>query len=120
MSSPGDVEDNDPLSDRITYDNPTNTESGNRSDKAVSLSYDENEDQAPVVTAKGEGRLAEKIVELAEQNDIPLYEDEDLVELLYALDLEEQIPPSLYEVVAEVFAFVYQLNEDRKGESAEE
>jgi flagellar biosynthesis protein len=114
MSSSGDVEDELPTSDRITYRKPSPSGSESDSDKAVSLEYDQDDDGAPVVTAKGEGQLAEKIIELAEENDIPLYEDEDLVELLYTLDLEEEIPPSLYEVVAEIFAFVYRLNEDQK------
>lgn len=116
MSPPDDADDI-PVSDRITYRKPSPSGADAADQKAVSLRYDDGDDQAPVVTAKGEGRLAEKIIELAEENDIPLYEDEDLVELLYTLDLEEQIPPSLYEVVAEIFAFVYRLNEEQKQEA---
>ncbi|MFB6355368.1 MAG: EscU/YscU/HrcU family type III secretion system export apparatus switch protein [bacterium] len=110
--SPEEEQDDDrelPFSDQVIYHNPNRSE-----DKAVALNYDEEEDQAPRVAAKGEGDVAEKIIELADQNDIPIYEDEDLVEVLYSLDLDEQIPPALYEVVAEVFAFIYQLNEDQK------
>ncbi|MGM0380522.1 MAG: EscU/YscU/HrcU family type III secretion system export apparatus switch protein [bacterium] len=84
-----------------------------RLEKAVAMQYEESE-EAPRVTAKGKGEVAEKIIELAQQNDVPLYEDPDLVNLLYKLDLEEQIPSSLYEVVAEVFAFLYRLNEEQK------
>lgn len=97
--------------DEVIYDDPTGR-AAERRRKAVALGYDEEDDEAPRVKAKGEGEVAEKIIELAEREDVPLYEDEDLVELLYGLDLEEQIPPSLYEVVAEVFAFLYRLNED--------
>ncbi|MFP4687059.1 MAG: EscU/YscU/HrcU family type III secretion system export apparatus switch protein [bacterium] len=82
--------------------------------KAVAMQYEESEDEAPRVTARGSGELAEKIIELARQNQVPLYEDKDLVELLYQLDLEEQIPVSLYEVVAEIFSFLYQINEQEK------
>jgi len=95
--------------------NDKNSESGhpdsqkNSLEKAVAMQYEESE-EAPRVTAKGEGKLAEKIIELARQHEIPLYEDPDLVNLLYQLDLEEQIPVSLYEVVAEVFSFLYRLN----------
>jgi len=83
-------------------------------EKAVAMQYEENE-EAPRVTAKGKGKLAEKIIELASQHEVPLYEDPDLVNLLYQLDLEEQIPASLYEVVAEVFAFLYRLNREQNG-----
>lgn len=104
-------------SDEVVYGDPSKKSSSDRDKKAVALEYDEDDDEAPRVTAKGEGKLAEKIIQLAESEDVPLYEDEDLVELLYGLDLEEQVPPSLYEVVAEVFAFLYRLNEDQKDES---
>ncbi len=83
--------------------------------KAVAMEYEEQEDDAPRVTARGSGEVAEKIIELARQNDVPLYEDKDLLELLYKLDLDEQIPVSLYEVMAEIFSFLYQLNEEEKG-----
>lgn len=103
--------------DEIIYEDPSHQTPIERK-KAVALEYDEDEEEAPRVTAKGEGGLAEKIIELAEQEDIPLYEDEDLVELLYGLDLDEQIPPSLYEVVAEVFAFIYRINEEEGSTSS--
>lgn len=106
-----------PFSERVTYREPDSKSRGTGRKKAVSLRYDDGEDRAPAVTAKGEGSLAKKIIELAEENNIPIYQDEDLVELLYTLDLDEEIPPSLYEVVAEIFAFVYRLNEDQKGQT---
>ncbi len=99
--------------DEIIYGDPSRGTSD--PSKAVALGYDEEDDEAPRVKAKGEGEVAEKIIELAEREDVPLYEDKDLVELLYGLDLDEQIPPSLYEVVAEVFAFLYRLNEDQSN-----
>lgn len=104
--------------DEIIYRDPSQSKPDSEK-KAVALNYDEDEDEAPRVAAKGEGRLAEKIIELAEREDVPLYEDEDLVELLYGLDLDEQIPPSLYEVVAEVFAFLYRLNQEETPEPEE-
>ncbi len=82
--------------------------------RAVAMSYDEKKEEAPRVRAKGAGDLADRIVELAEQHDIPLYEDPDLTELLFQLDLDQQIPVSLYEAVAEVFAFLYRLNREAK------
>ena len=76
---------------------------------AVALRYNEARDQAPVVVAKGWGEIAQKILDLARENDIPLYEDSDLLEVLSKLDITEEIPPELYQAVAEVLAYVYRL-----------
>ena len=78
--------------------------------KAVALRYQRGEDEAPVVVAKGAGHLAERIIAIANEFDIPLYEDPDLVEVLAKIDLGNVIPPELYQAVAEVLAFVYNLN----------
>ncbi|MGD9056271.1 MAG: EscU/YscU/HrcU family type III secretion system export apparatus switch protein [Desulfobacterales bacterium] len=78
--------------------------------KAVALIYDKDRDAAPKVVAKGRGRVAKKIIETAKAHHVPLVEDENLVQVLEALDLETQIPPELYRAVAEVLAFVYRLN----------
>ena len=73
--------------------------------RAVSLKYDGKE--APRVTAKGEGLLAERILEIAREHGIPLHEDPDLVSLLAKLDLGDEIPRALYVAVAEIIAFAY-------------
>lgn len=78
--------------------------------KAVALSYIKDKDAAPRVVAKGRGQVAEKIIETARAHHVPLIKDENLVQVLEALDLETQIPPELYRAVAEVLAFVYRLN----------
>ena len=78
--------------------------------KATALRYDANTDTAPRVTAKGYGILAEKIIELARKEGIPIREDPDLIEALIQLDFHEEIPPVLYKSVAEILAFVYRLN----------
>jgi len=78
--------------------------------KAVALRYRPKEDLAPVVVAKGAGVLADKILEIAEQYHIPLYEDPDLVEVLSTLDRGRVIPPELYKAVAEILVFIYRLN----------
>ena len=54
--------------------------------------------------------LAEKIIELAQENEVPLHENPDLVAVLAKLDLDTEIPEQLYRAVAEVLAFVYRLN----------
>ena len=73
---------------------------------AVALGYDPSEDGAPKVIASGKGALAEKIIEQAEENKIPVHEDDKLANTLSKLEIGEMIPPELYEVVAEILVFV--------------
>ncbi len=75
---------------------------------AVALRYDGT--GAPKITAKGEGTIGEKIIEIAHQNGIPLHEDPALASLLSAVPLGEEIPENLYVAIAEVLAFVYYLS----------
>jgi flagellar biosynthesis protein len=84
-----------------------------KSPKAVALKYDGKKDSAPRVIAKGRGEIAEKIIEIAGEHNVPLYEDKNLVQVLEALDLETEIPPELYRAVAEVLVFIYWLNGKR-------
>ena len=77
---------------------------------AVALKYHTETDTAPKVTAKGEGLVAERIIELAKENEVPIKEDPDLVQILSQVDINKEIPPSVYKVVAELLAFVYKLN----------
>jgi flagellar biosynthesis protein len=78
--------------------------------KAVALRYQPPDDKAPVVSAKGQGYLAEKIVQLARENYIPIREDRVLVQTLALLNLDQQIPPQAYRAVAEILAFLYRLD----------
>jgi flagellar biosynthesis protein len=78
--------------------------------QAVALKYDKKKDDAPRVVAKGQGRVAEKIIELAKQYDVPIKDDPDLIEVLSSLELNEQIPSEIYVAVAELLAFVYSAN----------
>lgn len=75
------------------------------------MRYDAGRDSAPRVTAKGSGMVAEKIIELAKEKGILLKEDPDLVLSLMQLDWYEEIPPALYQVVAEILAFAYRMNQ---------
>lgn len=74
-------------------------------DQAVALKYDKN-DGAPKVVAKGSGYLADRILGIAKDENIPVYEDEQLVTNLGKLELGETIPPELFEIVAHIYAFV--------------
>ncbi len=73
--------------------------------QAIALEYDP-EDIAPRVIATGGGFLAEKIIEEAKKENVPVHEDEKLARTLSSLNVGDAIPPELYEVVAEVLVFV--------------
>jgi flagellar biosynthesis protein len=83
-----------------------------RPKSAVSLRYNSTRDMAPKITAKGKGLVAENIVALAKEHNIPIKEDPDLVEVLSQVEVNQEIPPTVYHVVAELLAFVYQINKD--------
>ena len=85
--------------------------------KAVALTYGRGKDKAPRVTAKGRGALAEKILALARRHVVPIEKDSTLLEALYRLEINEEIPEELYKVVAEVLAFIYRMNRTERGES---
>ncbi len=88
--------------------------------KAVALGYDIDVDNAPKVVAKGKGNLANNIIKIAKNNEIPIKKDEDLVELLSAIDIDKEIPDSMYKAVSEIFAFIYDLTTiERKKREAE-
>lgn len=73
--------------------------------KAVALQYDENRDLSPVIVATGSGYLAEKIIEVAGENHIPVYEDNSLASVLSRLELGSNIPMELYEAVVDIYVF---------------
>ncbi|TCO79966.1 EscU/YscU/HrcU family type III secretion system export apparatus switch protein [Marinisporobacter balticus] len=77
---------------------------------AAAIKYDKEHDKAPVIVAKGEGYIAQKIKEIASELDIPTYKDEKLVNQLNNLSIGEEIPPELYQVVAEILAFIIRLD----------
>jgi flagellar biosynthesis protein len=85
-------------------------------DVAVALKYDDSENRAPVVSAKGFGLMAERILELAKLSGVPIRQDSDLVELLAEIDVDREIPAHLYAAVAEVLAMVYKANNAMGGE----
>ena len=77
--------------------------------KAVALSYNRSQDNAPKVLASGAGEIANKIISLAKEHDIPIKEDPDLIEILSKVEVDQEIPPNLYKAVAEIFSFLYKI-----------
>lgn len=72
---------------------------------AVALSYEEG-DQAPRILATGKGYVAEKIIEAAKEENVPVHKDEKLAATLSKLEIGDYIPKELYGVVAEILVFV--------------
>ncbi|MBS4025199.1 MAG: EscU/YscU/HrcU family type III secretion system export apparatus switch protein [Clostridia bacterium] len=74
--------------------------------KAVALSYDAKVDSAPKILAKGSGQVAEKIMAIAKEQNIPVYNSPVLVEKLSLIDPGQVIPEDLYQIIAEILVFV--------------
>lgn len=81
--------------------------------RAAALRYRTDRDAAPRVTAAGQGRVAEKILEVAAAAGVPVQHDPALAEVLSRLDPGEEIPPETYRAVAEILAFLYRLDKAR-------
>lgn len=81
--------------------------------QAIALEYNPEED-APRVIASGRGILADKIIEKAQENDVPIHRDDKLADTLSRLEIGEMIPPELYEVVAEILIFVDSMDKLKK------
>lgn len=77
--------------------------------KAAALRYKPEKDAAPKVVAKGSGKIAERILQVAKEHNVPIKDDPQLVEVLSTLDLYQEIPAELYRAVAEILAFVYRM-----------
>ena len=75
--------------------------------QAVALRYDTDGDSAPKVVAKGRGQIAENILQTAQNNKVPVYQNKGLTQMLMALELDSEIPPELYQAVAEVLSYIY-------------
>ena len=78
--------------------------------QAVAMRYNQAQDSAPRILAKGQGTIAERILALAEEHSIPLHRDDDLVTLLSVLEVDAEIPPRLYHAMAEILAHIYRMN----------
>jgi len=83
--------------------------------KAVALQYEKDSDPAPRVIAKGEGTLAEQIIAIAKENNIPIRDDASLVEILSVLEVDSFIPLDAYAAVAEILSYIYSKNASKRG-----
>lgn len=90
--------------------------------KAVALSYDENKNSAPVIVASGMGYLAERMVEVAQESGVPIYEDNSLATMLTQLELGSEIPVELYQAIIDIYIYFLSYVPGKKkaeGEQAE-
>lgn len=78
-----------------------------KQDEAIALSYDGK--TAPTISAKGSGDIAEEIIAIAKQYEIPLFENAELLRLLASVELGDEIPEALYLSVAQIIAFAYKI-----------
>ncbi|MEI7988866.1 MAG: EscU/YscU/HrcU family type III secretion system export apparatus switch protein [Chloroflexota bacterium] len=99
----------------MTMQSPFSRRKPPRRTEAVALGYDTEEDDAPRILASGKGYIGEKILALAKENKIPIHYDPLLAGALSSLEIDEVIPPELYQVVAEVLAYVYRIREKYKS-----
>lgn len=93
---------------------PLNRKEKPKKSVAVSLKYDLKTDDVPEITAAGRGKIAEKILQIALENSIPVREDGTLAEMLAAIEIDSPIPSEAFMAVAEILSYVYQANGTRE------
>lgn len=84
---------------------------------AVALKYNPDKDNAPVVVASGGGHVAQKILEIAGQNGVPIYQDNSAAALLARFEPGQQVPPDLYQIIAEIYAYILQAGQNVKNQA---
>lgn len=82
--------------------------------QAAALKYDRAKDNAPKVVASGKGYIAEKIIQLSRENNIPLVQDENTVQMLCSIPIDSEISEELYETVAQIIAFILEMDSKAK------
>lgn len=87
-----------------------NADLGFSPDYAVALGYDMEKNAAPKVLAKGQGHVAEKIIQIALDEGIEIHQDADLVQILKAVDIDSEIPVEAFSAVAEIISYIYRQN----------
>ncbi len=88
--------------------------------KAVALSYDENKNAAPIIVASGMGYVAEKMVEVARESGVPIYEDNSLATMLTQLNLGAEIPTELYQAIIDIYVYFLKYVPGKKNEEQSE
>lgn len=83
--------------------------------KAVALRYNADEDNAPIVIASGYGSVAERIINIAEQQGIPVFRDDSAASILCMLEVGTAIPIELYEVVAQIYIEIMHIAKGLRG-----
>lgn len=98
----------------MSENNKDKTSKSNKKEirQAAALSYDYSNSDAPKIVALGNGETAEKIIETAKENNIPIYEDKSLAKVLNTFSLGDEIPTELYGIVAEILLFVSEMDRD--------
>lgn len=82
---------------------------------AAALKYEEDGTGAPIIIASGRGEIADKILEIAQREKVPVYTDQSLAQLLVSLEMDTEIPPGLYQAVAQIIAFIWQIDKQDEG-----
>lgn len=82
--------------------------------KVAALKYDQDENRAPRVVAAGTGYMAQRILEVALENGITVYHDDSAATLLTKLDVGQEIPPELYQVVVNIYMYLMEVSEEKK------
>jgi flagellar biosynthesis protein len=82
----------------------------NPQQEAVAIRYDRDRENAPRVVAKGKGYVAEQLLAIARRHAVPVYQNQTVTQLLMAVELDREIPPELYQAVANVLAYVYRMD----------
>lgn len=95
------------INERLTNSNQENSLS---TDYAVALGYEPEKDKAPKVLAKGQGHVAQKIIQIAIDEGIEIRKDADLLQILKAVDIDSEIPIEAFSAVAEIISYIYQQN----------
>lgn len=81
---------------------------------AAALKYNKNKNNAPCVVAAGSGFVAQKILQVAMENGVPIYHDDSAATMLTKLELGQEIPPELYQIVVNIYISLLDLAEEKK------
>jgi len=83
----------------------------------AALKYDKDKNNAPCVVAAGTGYIAQKILQVAIENGVAIYHDDSAATLLAKLEMGQEIPPELYQIVVNIYISLLDLAQEKKGKS---